>query len=142
VAARRRYVGRLSGPLLDRIDLHVWVNPVTPGDLLRDQLSAESSETVAKRVLEARAAAAQRLAGTGWRTNSDVPGTVLRTRWRLPRATTVLADDALDCGWLSARGYDRLLKIAWTLADLAGRPMPDRGDVDEAVGLRSRTVPT
>jgi magnesium chelatase family protein len=140
-AARRRYLGRLSGPLLDRVDLHVWVTPVTLGDLLGRELGPESSETVAKRVLEARAAAAQRLSGTSWRTNSDVPGTVLRTRWRLPRSTTVLADDALDCGWLSARGYDRLLKVAWTLADLAGRTTPDRADVDEAIGLRSRMVP-
>ncbi len=140
-AARRRYLGRLSGPLLDRIDLHVWVAPVTPADLLDDQPGVvETSETVAKRVLDARAAAAQRLRSTGWQTNSEVPGTVLRSRWRLPRAATTLADDALDCGWLSARGYDRVAKVAWTLADLAGRTSPGRAEVDEAVGLRSRMV--
>jgi len=138
---RRRYLGRLSGPLLDRIDLHVWMTPVTPSDLLGERFGVETSETVAKRVLDARAAARERLAGTSWRTNSEVPGTVLRTRWRLPASATTLADDALDCGWLSARGYDRTLRIAWTLADLAGRSIPDRADVDEAVGLRSRRVP-
>jgi magnesium chelatase family protein len=137
-AARRRYFGRLSGPLLDRIDLHVWMTPVTPTDLLGDGLAVETSETVAKRVLDARAAAAARLAGSGCRLNAEVPGRVLRTRLRLPRSTTVLADDALDCGWLTARGYHRVLRIAWTIADLAGRTMPDRGDVDEAVGLRTR----
>jgi magnesium chelatase family protein len=140
-AARRRYLGRLSGPLLDRIDLHVWVTPVTPGELLGDPLESETTEAVAKRVLDARAAAAERLADTSWRTNSEVPGTVLRTRWRLPRPATILADDALDCGWLSARGYDRVLRVAWTLADLAGLACPGRAEVDEAVGLRSRMVP-
>jgi magnesium chelatase family protein len=139
--ARRRYLGRLSGPLMDRIDLHVWVTPVTLSDLLGERMEVETSETVAKRVVDARTAAAERLAGTGWRTNSEVPGTVLRSRWRLPRSATVLADDALDCGWLSARGYDRILRMAWSIADLAGRPVPSRADVDEAVGLRSRMVP-
>ena len=136
--ARRRYLSRLSGPLLDRIDLHVWLLPVAPADLLGDPLVAESSEIVAKRVAEARAAAAERLAGTGWRTNADVPGTALRSRWRLPVRVTALADQALHSGWLSARGYDRCLRLAWSIADLAGRVGPTEDDVNEAVGLRSR----
>jgi magnesium chelatase family protein len=92
--ARRRYLFRLSGPLLDRIDLHVWLQPVAPDDLLGDPLAAEPTEVVAKRVAEARATAAARLAGTRWRTNAEVPGSELRTRWRLPRSVTAVADQA------------------------------------------------
>ncbi|HVQ91969.1 MAG TPA: YifB family Mg chelatase-like AAA ATPase [Mycobacteriales bacterium] len=138
--ARRRYLSRLSGPLLDRIDLHVWLLPVTAADLLGDSLAAESSEIVAKRVVEARHAAAERLAGTAWRANAEVPGTALRSRWRLPSRVTALADEALHGGWLGARGYDRVLRIAWSLSDLGGRTSPDADDIAEAVGLRSRLV--
>jgi magnesium chelatase family protein len=138
--ARRRYLSRLSGPLLDRIDLHVWLMPVAAADLLGDPLSAESSEIVAKRVAEARGAAAERFAGTAWRANAEVPGTALRSRWRLPRRVTALADEALHGGWLGARGYDRVLRVAWSISDLAGRATPNEDDVCEAVGLRSRLI--
>lgn len=136
--AKRRYFGRISGPLLDRIDLQVGLQPVTPADLLDGMSAAEPTATVAARVATARAAAADRLRGTGWRINADVPGPQLRTRWRLPAAVTVGADGQLDHGALSARGYDRVLRVAWSLGDLAGRERPSRDDVDEAVALRSR----
>jgi len=139
-AAKRRYLGRISGPLLDRIDLQVWLLPVTPADLHAGQMAAEPSETVAARVVAARAAAAERLAGTGWRTNAEVPGPQLRTRWRLPSGTTSAADLLLDRGLLSARGYDRVLRLSWSIADLAGRGRPVATDVEEAVHLRSRWV--
>ncbi|MEN3357051.1 MAG: magnesium chelatase family protein [Mycobacteriales bacterium] len=138
--ARRRYLSRLSGPLLDRVDLHVWLLPVTAADLLDDSPVAESTEIVAKRVSEARETAAERLAGTAWRTNAEVPGTALRSRWRLPSRVTAVADEALHGGWLGARGYDRVLRIAWSFSDLAGRTSPTKDDVAEAVGLRSRLV--
>jgi len=135
-ATRRRYLGRLSGPLLDRVDLHVPVYPVTRAVLALAEHAPEGSATVARRVAAARAAAGERLAGTGWTTNGDVPGHVLRSRWRLPRGRSVDLDTAMECGLLSARGYDRVLRVAWTIADLAGRAVPDRGDVGEALGLR------
>jgi magnesium chelatase family protein len=136
--AKRRYFGRISGPLLDRLDLQVELQPVTPGALLDELAAAEPSAAVAARVVTARAAAADRLRGTGWRINADVPGPQLRTRWRLPGAVTAGADGRLDRGALSARGYDRVLRIAWSLSDLAGRDRPTSTDVDEAVALRSR----
>ena len=136
--AKRRYFGRISGPLLDRIDLQVALQPVTPGDLLDGLATAEPTEAVAARVVTARAVAAERLRGTGWRINADVPGPQLRTRWRLPAAVTAAADVRLDRGELSARGYDRVLRVAWSVSDLAGRERPETGDVDEAVALRSR----
>ena len=136
--AKRRYIGRISGPLLDRIDLQVQLEPVTPGELLGGSDTVESSEVVAARVLTARAVAADRLRGTRWRINADVPGPQLRTRWRLPATVTSGADLRLDRGELSARGYDRVLRSAWSISDLAGQDRPTRADVDEAVALRSR----
>ena len=138
--AKRRYFSRMSGPLLDRVDLQVWLLPVTPGDLLDGSGAAEPTETVAARVSAARAAAAARWSGTPWRVNAEVPGPALRTRWRLPRTVTATADLVLDRGSLSARGYDRVMRIAWSIADLGDRDRPDATDVDEAVHLRSRFV--
>ncbi len=139
---RRRYLARLSGPLLDRVDLRVQVFPVARAALLDDAASGETSATVAARVIAARAAAADRLAPTPWRTNAEVPGPVLRSRWRPPARALAEATRALDRGALSARGFDRVLRAAWTIADLAGRAAPDRGDVTEAVGFRLGEVGT
>jgi magnesium chelatase family protein len=135
--ARRRYLGRLSGPLLDRIDMRVNLLPVRAAQLLADSAPAEPSAVVAARVARARKSAAARWATGGWRVNAEVPGAVLRRPpWRLPaRATTVL-HSALDRGTLSARGYDRCLRLAWTVADLDGRDRPSEGDVCEAYQLR------
>ena len=136
--SRARYLARLSGPLLDRIDLQVELFPVTGAALLGDPGAAEPSAAVAKRVAEARGAAATRLRGTPWRLNAEVPGHELRTRWCLPRRARHFADLALDLGQVSARGYDRILKMAWTICDLAGHDSPQAADVDEAVGMRIR----
>ncbi len=137
---RRRYLARLSGPLLDRVDLHVTLLPVTRQALLGTD-PAESSAAVAQRVREARAAAAARLAVDGLRRNADIPGPALRRRWRLPRATMSGVEAALDRGLLSARGVDRVLRVAWTLADLAGIASPGRAELDEAMGMRLRGIP-
>ncbi|MGI9093755.1 MAG: YifB family Mg chelatase-like AAA ATPase [Mycobacteriales bacterium] len=134
--ARRRYLARLSGPLLDRVDLRVQLMPLVRSSLLADAGSAESSRGVAVRVAKARAAAAERLAGTPWRLNSEVPGPVVRGRWRPARAALRDVLLALDTGAISARGFDRILRMAWTTADLAGHVVPDRHDVGEALGFR------
>jgi magnesium chelatase family protein len=135
--ARRRYLGRLSGPLLDRIDIQVGLDPLTTAVLLDEHLVQEPSAVVADRVAKARAAAVARWAEPGWRSNAEVPGPVLRSAgWRLPRSVLVPVRQLLDRGELSARGYDRVLRLAWTIADLAGRDRPDRGDVCEATELR------
>jgi magnesium chelatase family protein len=138
---RRRYQGRLSGPLLDRIDLQVTLMPVSTAALLADRDTAEPSAIVAKRVVEARAAAAARWAPVRAARNADVSGANLRDRrWRLPRPVTATLARALDQGQLSARGYDRVIKVAWSLADLDGRGRPDAGDLSEALDLRKGTV--
>jgi magnesium chelatase family protein len=131
--ARRRYLSRLSGPLLDRIDIRVTLRPLNAAALITASEPAASSAEVAKRVVLARAAAAAR-----WgRVNAAVPGPDLRrTPWRLPVADTAGLRSALDRGLLSARGFDRVLRLAWTVSDLDGRDRPGRGEVDEALQLR------
>jgi magnesium chelatase family protein len=134
---RRRYLGRLSGPLLDRVDLRIELAQVTAAQLMQDTTSAEPSAVVAERVAKARAAAAARWAEHGWPTNGDVPGSTLRGRpWRLPRSATAELTRQVEAGELSARGFDRVLRVAWTIADLDGRPHPNGGDVRESLGMR------
>lgn len=136
--ARRRYQQRLSGPLLDRVDLTVQVEPVAHADLFADD-PRESSEVVAARVTAARDTAAQRWRGQAWGpTNATVPGAALRSgHWALPRAALSAAEQYLQRGQLSARGFDRVLRLSWTLADLAGRPVPGADEVAEALFFRS-----
>ncbi|WP_163510325.1 YifB family Mg chelatase-like AAA ATPase [Fodinicola acaciae] len=134
--ARRAYVSRLSGPLLDRVDLRINLFPVRPAALLGQTEELESSAVVRKRVRQARDAAAERWAPYGWATNADVPGPALRRRFKLPHEIRRGLDVAFDCGNLSARGYDRVLRVSWTICDLAGRTIPAAEDVDRAVELR------
>ncbi len=134
---RRRYLGRLSGPLLDRVDLQIQLNPVTAAQLAREDQTAEPSADVAARVLAARTAAAARWGSGGWRTNAEVPGAVLRRRpYRLAPAATGPLERALDSGSLSARGYDRVLRLSWTISDLDGRERPGVSEIREALALR------
>lgn len=141
-AARRRYQQRLSGPLLDRVDVRVQVDPVPHGELFDAAPARETSAAVAARVAAARGAAASRWAGTPWRVNGDVPGPALRSsRWRLPRTVLAAAERHLERGQLSARGFDRVLRLAWTLADLAGSESPTADDIAEALFLRTGFAP-
>ncbi|WP_083647140.1 YifB family Mg chelatase-like AAA ATPase [Kitasatospora sp. CB01950] len=132
-----RYQARLSGPLLDRVDLQVQVSGVSRAELMQHGVKAESTATVAERVREARERAAARLADTPWRTNAEVPGHELRTRWQLAPGSLADAERDLDRGLLTARGLDRILRVAWTVADLARRPRPTRTDVQTALTLRT-----
>ncbi|MEU9823791.1 YifB family Mg chelatase-like AAA ATPase [Micromonospora chersina] len=136
--ARRRYLGRLSGPLLDRVDVQVRLPPVRAAELLQTGTPSESSATVAARVAEARRAAADRWASTGRRLNAEIPGPYLRRPpWCLPGRDTRELRKRLDSGSLSARGFDRVIRLAWTIADLDGRARPDGGDIAEAIQLRT-----
>ncbi len=135
----RRYRARLSGPLLDRVDLQVAVAPVGRAALAQEQ--GESSGVVAARVLVARDAQAARWGRLGWRLNAEAPGPVLRRPpWRLPAPVTTSIDRAIDGGRLTVRGYDRVLRVAWTVADLGGRAVPCRDDIDGALIMRRQQV--
>ncbi|MGW2839008.1 YifB family Mg chelatase-like AAA ATPase [Streptomyces sp. NPDC001493] len=136
-AVVRRYQARLSGPLLDRVDLRVEVEAVTRADLVEGGGRGESTEAVAARVREARARAAERLAGTPWTTNSEVPGHELRTRLLAAPGALTAAERDMERGALTARGLDRVLRVAWTVADLRGADRPDASDVAVALELRT-----
>ncbi|MFE6255710.1 YifB family Mg chelatase-like AAA ATPase [Agromyces sp. NPDC057865] len=136
---RRRYLGRISGPLLDRIDLQIWVPRITAAGL---RLAAErpglSSAEARARVVAARDIARDRLTGTPWRTNAEMPGPWMRGPGRLHPGgrASAAADRALELGGITMRGYDRVLKTAWTLADLEGATVPTREHVGHALFMR------
>ncbi|MDT4929048.1 MAG: magnesium chelatase family protein [Pseudonocardiales bacterium] len=136
--ARRRHQQRLSGPLMDRIDLRVQVEPVPHADLFEVAGERETSAVVAQRVAAARARAAERLRGTPWRVNASVPGSTLRgAGWLPPHSVLAPAETFLERGMLSARGFDRVLRLSWTIADLAARDQPALVDVSEALYFRT-----
>jgi magnesium chelatase family protein len=134
-AARRRYLARMSGPLLDRVDVKVEFMPVGRAELLSDRQFAESSAAVAVRVAAARERAAQRLKGTPWRLNAQIPGSELRRSFPPEPGALVPLERAMDLGEVSARGVHRVLRVAWTLADLAGLSRPTVGETSYALGL-------
>lgn len=136
-SAIRRYQARLSGPLLDRVDLRVEVDQVTRAELGGCGARGESTATVAARVRSARERAGARLAGTPWRTNAEVPGRELRGRWCAASGALDEAERDLERGVLTARGLDRVLRVAWTVADLVGHDRPDATDVALALHLRT-----
>ncbi|GAA2779843.1 YifB family Mg chelatase-like AAA ATPase [Saccharopolyspora taberi] len=134
---RRRYLGKLSGPLLDRVDLRVSTRPLV-AMAAENGVPPESSEVVRKRVEDARAAARERWSEHGWQSNTEVPGPVLRREFALPQRTTALLDRGLEAGAITARGADRCLRVAWTLADLEGRSTPEADHVGAALEFRDR----
>ncbi|MCD9595006.1 YifB family Mg chelatase-like AAA ATPase [Streptomyces solisilvae] len=136
-ATVRRYQSRLSGPLLDRVDLRVRVEAVSRTELTGGHAGAESSESVAARVQEARERSAARLLDTPWRLNSEVPGHELRTRWQPVPGALREAERDMERGLLTARGLDRVLRVAWTVADLAGHDRPMAPDIAQALQLRT-----
>ncbi|MDO8144565.1 YifB family Mg chelatase-like AAA ATPase [Isoptericola sp. 178] len=136
VTARRRYLARLSGPLLDRVDLRVHVTGPSRADRLLGG-AGESTRVVADRVAVARGRARERLRGTPWRTNAELPGPWLHDRLGKERGVLGPVERLVDDGGLSLRGAHRVLRVAWTVADLDGRDLPGRADVDTALALRS-----
>ena len=135
---RRRYLARLSGPLLDRIDIQLQVRRITSAQLrVSGEGPRRTTEDARARVEAARAAAAARLASTPWRLNSHVPGAWLRGPGaRLGPEVTASIDRALERGGITMRGYDRVLRVAWTLADLDGASRPTADHIGRALYFR------
>jgi magnesium chelatase family protein len=132
------YQGRLSGPLLDRIDLHIEVPAVTAADLILPPPS-EGSREVAERVLRARTMQAHRYAAIGLAhisTNAAAHTSVLEDAARPDAGGLALLRDAADAMRLSARGYHRVLRVARTLADLDGTERVGRIHLAEALSYR------
>ncbi|HKT55282.1 MAG TPA: YifB family Mg chelatase-like AAA ATPase [Microbacterium sp.] len=134
--AIRRYLGRLSGPLLDRIDIELSVRRVSVAHANPDHAVTTTADARA-RVHEARARARRRLCETPWRLNSEVSGDWLRVGPLAPSEVVRRPlDAALYRGSLTMRSYDRILRVAWSLADLAGRDRLSIDDVGRALYLK------
>ncbi len=120
------------------MDLRVGLRPLSA---LSAHLSEppEASAAVRERVLEARERSGKRWADQGWLTNAEVPGPALRREFALPPQVTALLDRALERGAITARGADRCLRIAWTLADLKGADKPEADEVAAALNFRERS---
>ncbi len=132
-----RYMGRISGPLMDRIDMHIEVTPVAPEEL-QTATEGERSEVIRARVARARALQRERFRGAeGVYTNARMNSAMLREYCRLDEASELLLRRAMERLSLSARAYDRILKVARTIADLAGRERIESADIAEAIGYRS-----
>jgi magnesium chelatase family protein len=119
---RRQYRARMSGPIVDRLDITRHIEPVRPHEL-RDRLSRpEPTVVVRERVARARDRQRERYAGTPWRLNADVPGPVLHDRWPLASDGRALLDERLYSGRLTRRGATRVHRLAWSVLDLAECP--------------------
>lgn len=131
-----RYMGRISGPLLDRIDMHIEV-PAVPYQELAAKQDGTSSAAMREQVLRARAVQARRFGGDGQRLNSRMNTRQLRRYGALDAQGQGLLQTALESLGLSARAHDRILRVARTIADLAGSEQVGAEHVTEAIGYRS-----
>ena len=132
----QNYLGRVSGPLLDRIDIHVEVPAVRFGDITSKR-SGESSSRIRERVIAARQIQHQRFAGRRVSCNSRMGSRELKEFCAISDETLEMLRVAMQELNLSARAYDRILKVSRTIADLAGEPRLNSEHVGEAVQFRS-----
>jgi magnesium chelatase family protein len=133
----RRYQQRISGPIKDRIDIRRQVLPSSRIAMNQDIDGIESTSTVATRVIEARDRQEYRYLGRDWRLNSELPGAELRREFRPVQGSTEILQEHYAAGHLTARGVDRVLRLAWTLADLEGVDQPSTDLVHRAYELRT-----
>jgi magnesium chelatase family protein len=134
--ARARYRRRLSGPLLDRIDLVCQLEPTRPLELVGDDFAREASEAVRARVSAARERQRRRLVGSAALCNGAMDARLTRRHVRLDTRLRTRMLEGHAGAEMSGRGHDRVLRIARTIADLAGRERIIPDDIDEAVGYR------
>jgi len=132
---RQAYLSRLSGPIMDRIDIQLWTHPVETSALVRGG-KAEPSEAIAARVLRAREIQRKRFEGYGIFTNSEMNTALLERFCPLDDACKDLLEKIIDKLGLSARAYTRIIKIARTIADLADSPGIQTAHLAEAAGYR------
>jgi magnesium chelatase family protein len=130
-----RYRQRISGPIKDRLDIQRQILPAARATT--DGEKSESTEVVAERVKAARDRQAHRYRDTGWILNSEIPGPVLRREFPLDAASHKMLEDLYSAGRVTARGFDRVVRLAWTLADLQGLGRPTVELTHQAFQLRT-----
>ena len=137
-AARQRYLNRLSGPLLDRVDIRLQIQSInaTQALLEKDRTDRLTTAEARLRVAKAREIAAERLAGTGYSLNANLPAALMRRRFAVSKQSTRMLDLALRRGAISMRGYDRCLRLAQTICDLDEAAVVEESHVARAVALR------
>lgn len=135
-ATRRRYADRLSGPIRDRIDIHRTLVEPTRRDVAQGLGSRPTTSELAARVAQARARQRHRLVDTPWRVNAAVPGVELRKSWPAHEDGTRLLEQQLRGHKVTPRSADRVLRLAWSVADLCGHDRPTIDDVQTALDLR------
>ena len=132
----RKYLNRISGPMLDRLDLHVEVPPVDY-KALSDKAPAESSASIRERVNKARQIQVERYKGTGITCNARLTPALLRKFCVMTDEASEYLSQSFDKLGLSARAYDRILKVARTVADLSGHQNIEKSDILSAIRFRS-----
>lgn len=133
----RRYLSKVSGPLLQRMDLQVEMGPVSYGQLSAADTGEETSATVRERVQLARKRQLLRYKGYGIQCNAQLTNALMKRHCALDAEAEEFLSMAFSRLQLSARGYNRVLKIARTIADLAGADRIDAGHIAEAVQYRT-----
>jgi magnesium chelatase family protein len=133
--AIRKYASRISGPIIDRIDIQAKILPTRSSLKMAEVGEAESSSAVADRVQAARDRQTVRLRNTSWSTNAELSGRFVRKDLPLPSDMSMVEAAVLG-GTLSARGVDKVLKVAWTVADLLGADRPETDHLAAALALR------
>jgi magnesium chelatase family protein len=136
----RRYLGKLSGPLLDRIDIRAHVDPVGRAELMQPELG-ETSAVIQTRVARARERASARFAAETWSLNGDIPSRALRISYRPERQAMAFLHAELDRENITARGLHKVMRLSWSIADLSEHARPTLEDTQRAYELRegSRT---
>lgn len=133
---RQRYFARISGPILDRIDIQVEVPPISRIIVHHEAIEPRAtSAQIRKRVVQARHIARERFQEHGWNCNAQASGSWLREH--LSASALAPINQALETHRLSLRGADRAMRLAWTLADLAGATSPGRDEINQGIALRT-----
>ena len=130
------YRSRISGPLLDRIDIHVDVPPVQYQEMASER-AGEPSSAIRQRVQQARARQSERFAGEGFFTNARMDTRHVRRHCRLDGDGQLLVRQAMESLGLSARAYNKILKTARTIADLEGADRIQSHHLSEAINYRT-----